>query len=52
MSRKKTIVKRLGAIQTFGEMDVFCTDKTGTLTQDEIILEKYMDVLGREDKRI
>ena len=52
MSRKKTIVKRLGAIQTFGEMDVFCTDKTGTLTQDEIVLEKYMDVLGREDKRI
>ena len=52
MSRKKMIVKRLGAIQTFGEMDVFCTDKTGTLTQDEIILEKYMDVLGREDKRI
>ena len=52
MSRKKTIVKRLGAIQTFGEMDVFCTDNTGTLTQDEIILEKYMDVLGREDKRI
>ncbi|MBO7709848.1 MAG: magnesium-translocating P-type ATPase [Lachnospiraceae bacterium] len=52
MSRKQTIVKRLGAIQTFGEMDVFCTDKTGTLTQDEIVLEKYMDVLGREDKRI
>ncbi|MBQ2110109.1 MAG: magnesium-translocating P-type ATPase [Clostridia bacterium] len=52
MSKKQTIVKRLGAIQTFGEMDVFCTDKTGTLTQDEIVLEKYMDVLGREDKRI
>ena len=52
MSRKQTIVKRLGAIQTFGEMDVLCTDKTGTLTQDEIVLEKYMDVLGREDKRV
>ena len=52
MSRKQTIVKRLGAIQSFGEMDVLCTDKTGTLTQDEIVLEKYMDVLGREDKRI
>ena len=52
MSRKQTIVKRLGSIQTFGEMDVLCTDKTGTLTQDEIVLEKYMDVLGREDKRI
>ncbi|MBR2751990.1 MAG: magnesium-translocating P-type ATPase [Clostridiales bacterium] len=52
MSRKETIVKRLGAIQIFGEMDVLCTDKTGTLTQDEIVLEKYMDVLGREDKRV
>ena len=52
MSRKQTIVKRLGSIQTFGEMDILCTDKTGTLTQDEIVLEKYMDVLGREDKRI
>ena len=52
MSRKRTIVKRLGAIQSFGEMDILCTDKTGTLTQDEIVLEKYMDVLGREDKRI
>ena len=52
MSQKQTIVKRLGAIQIFGEMDVLCTDKTGTLTQDEIILEKYMDVLGREDKRV
>ncbi len=52
MSKKQTIVKRLGSIQTFGEMDVLCTDKTGTLTRDEIVLEKYMDVLGREDKRI
>ena len=52
MSKKQTIVKRLSSIQTFGEMDVFCTDKTGTLTQDEIVLEKYMDVVGREDKRI
>lgn len=52
MSHKETIVKRLSAIQIFGEMDVLCTDKTGTLTQDEIVLEKYMDVLGREDKRV
>ena len=52
MSKKQTIVKRLGSIQTFGEMDVLCTDNTGTLTQDEIILEKYMDAQGREDKRI
>lgn len=52
MSKKKTIVKRLGAIQTFGEMDILCTDKTGTLTEDKIILEKYINVKGVEDKRI
>ena len=52
MSKKKTIVKRLSAIQTFGEMNILCTDKTGTLTQDEIILEKYMDVFGNENIRI
>lgn len=52
MSKKKTIVKRLGAIQTFGEMDILCTDKTGTLTQDKIILEKYLNSTGKEDKRI
>ena len=52
MSKKQTIVKRLGSIQTFGEMDILCTDKTGTLTQDKIILEKYMNAEGKEDKRI
>lgn len=52
MSRKKTIVKKLGSIQTFGEMDTLCTDKTGTLTQDEIVLEKYLDASGKEDIRI
>lgn len=52
MSKKKTIVKRLSAIQTFGEMNILCTDKTGTLTEDEIILEKYMDVAGKENIRI
>ena len=52
MSKKKTIVKRLGSIQTFGEMDILCTDKTGTLTQDEIILEKYMDPNGKADIRV
>ena len=51
MSKKKTIVKRLGAIQTFGEMNILCTDKTGTLTEDKIVLEKYMDVNGNESKR-
>ena len=52
MSKKKTIVKRLSSIQTFGEMNILCTDKTGTLTEDEIVLEKYMDVVGNENIRI
>ncbi|MBR0386018.1 MAG: magnesium-translocating P-type ATPase, partial [Erysipelotrichaceae bacterium] len=52
MSAKKTIVKRLGAIQTFGEMDVLCTDKTGTLTEDQVILEKYLNARGEEDRRV
>ena len=52
MSKKKTIVKRLSAIQTFGQMNILCTDKTGTLTEDEVVLEKYMDVHGRESIRI
>ncbi|MBR6136497.1 MAG: magnesium-translocating P-type ATPase [Clostridia bacterium] len=52
MSKKKTIVKRLSAIQTFGQMDILCTDKTGTLTEDEIILEKYMDVKGNDNIRV
>lgn len=46
MSRHKVIVKRLNAIQNFGAMDVLCTDKTGTLTQDNIILERHVDSLG------
>ncbi len=52
MSRHKVIVRTLGAIQTFGEMDVLCTDKTGTLTEDRIVLEKYMNVHGEDDDRI
>ena len=52
MSKKKTIVKRLSAIQTFGQMDILCTDKTGTLTEDEVVLERYMDVMGNENIRI
>ncbi len=47
LSRRKVIVKRLDAIQNFGAMDVLCTDKTGTLTQDKIVLERHTDVLGR-----
>ena len=52
MSKHEVIVRTLGAIQTFGEMDVLCTDKTGTLTEDKIVLEKYMDVHGEHDDRI
>jgi len=52
MSKKKTIVKRLSSIQTFGQMNILCTDKTGTLTEDKVILEKYMDVSGNESLRI
>jgi len=49
MSRKKVIVKRLNSIQNFGAMDVLCTDKTGTLTQDRVIIEKHCDVVRKED---
>ncbi|MFV0401403.1 MAG: magnesium-translocating P-type ATPase [Oscillospiraceae bacterium] len=52
MSKKKTIIKNLNSIQNFGAMDVLCTDKTGTLTQDKIILEYHLDVLGNEDARV
>ena len=52
MSKKKTIVKKLDSIQTFGAMDVLCTDKTGTITEDRIVLEKYLDIRGEEDERI
>ena len=52
MSKKKTIVKNLNSIQNFGAMDVLCTDKTGTLTQDKVVLEYHMDVTGKEDIRV
>lgn len=52
MSKKKTIVKKLDSIQNFGAMNILCTDKTGTLTEDKIVLEKYLDVYGSEDIRI
>ncbi len=48
MSRKKVIVKRLNSIQNFGAMDVLCTDKTGTLTQDKVIMKQYVDLEGEE----
>lgn len=52
MSKQKVIVKRLSAIQNFGAMDILCTDKTGTLTQDKIFLEEHVDLEGREDERV
>ena len=52
MSKKKTIVKKLDSIQNFGAMNILCTDKTGTLTEDKIVLEKYLDVMGNEDLRV
>ena len=52
MSKKKTIVKKLDAIQNFGAMNILCTDKTGTLTEDRIVLEKYLDINGHEEPRI
>ncbi len=52
MARKEVIVKRLSAIQNFGAIDVLCTDKTGTLTQDKVILELHTDINGDEDERV
>jgi len=52
MSRKQVIVKRLNAIQNFGAMDVLCTDKTGTITQGKIVLEKHLDVRGHGSRRV
>ena len=52
MSRVKVIVKRLNAIQNFGAMNVLCTDKTGTLTQDRIILKRHLDIRGEESERV
>lgn len=52
MSKQKTIIKDLNAIQNFGAMDILCTDKTGTLTLDKVALEYHLDVLGNEDSRV
>jgi len=52
MASKDVIVKRLSAIQNFGAIDVLCTDKTGTLTQDRVILERHTDINGEEDERV
>lgn len=52
MSRKQTIIKDINAMQGFGSMDVLCMDKTGTLTNESILLEYYMDVLGNESSKV
>jgi Mg2+-importing ATPase len=52
MARRKVVVKRLNSVQNFGAMDVLCTDKTGTLTQDRIILEHHLDINGDRDDQI
>lgn len=52
MSKKKTIVKNLNSIQNFGSMDILCTDKTGTITLDKVVLEYHMDVHGNENNRV
>ena len=52
MARKKVIVKRLNSIQNFGAMDVLCTDKTGTLTEGKIVLEKHLDVHGEPSEKV
>jgi Mg2+-importing ATPase len=52
MAREKVIVKRLNAIQNFGAMNVLCADKTGTLTQDRIILKRHLDIRGEESERV
>ena len=52
MSRRKVIVKRLNAIQDFGAMDVLCTDKTGTLTQDHVILQRHVDLYGQNSDEV
>lgn len=52
MSKKQTIVKNLNSIQNFGAMDILCTDKTGTLTQDRVVLEYHLNVNGEDDTRV
>ena len=52
LARKKTLVKNINSIQNLGAIDVLCTDKTGTLTEDRIVLQKYIDVNGKEDNSI
>ncbi len=52
MAKKKTVVKHIHSMQNFGAMDILCTDKTGTLTQDQVVLEYHLDIHGNEDERV
>lgn len=52
MSKEKTIIKNLNSIQNLGAIDILCTDKTGTLTQDKVVLEYHLDIGGKEDPRV
>ena len=52
MSKQKVIIKNLNSIQNLGSMDILCTDKTGTLTQDKVVLEYHLNVDGKEDDRV
>jgi P-type Mg2+ transporter len=52
MAKKKTIVKHLNSMQNFGAMDILCIDKTGTITQDKVVLEQYLDIHGNENERV
>lgn len=52
MSKKKTIIKNLNSIQNLGSMNILCTDKTGTITQDKVVLQYHLDIHGEEDPRV
>ena len=52
MAAKKVIIKRLPSIQNFGAIDILCTDKTGTLTQDQVVLERYVDIIGHTSEDV
>jgi len=52
MSEKKVIVKQLAAIENFGSMEILCSDKTGTLTEGEIVLDRYVDIHGQSEERV
>ena len=52
MAKKKTVVKNISAVQNFGAMNVLCTDKTGTITQDKVVLEYHLNIQGEEDERV